>query len=221
MPTPERGRLTGLLMMLTLAGLASLGGCNVVGYMAHTVGGGEGPPIRVKAEYTGLANHRTAVLVNADLPLLYRHPQVQLEVTAAVNAELADGVTGISVVEARDVVEYQQRNIYWNTAMPRELMQNLGVDRLVMIDLIEFRTNEPGNSMLYRGVISARVSAFAADADQPNNAVYGNVISAAYPPDRPEGVPDADPLAIRQGALALFARAVGGKFHDYEQPRGE
>ncbi|NBB84012.1 MAG: hypothetical protein GVY28_11480, partial [Alphaproteobacteria bacterium] len=151
------------LVAAALAGcLGWAAGCEILGFAAHVAGGGEAPPIEVTAEYEGLAERTVAVLVNADLPVLYQFPQAPLEITAAVNARLADGVAGIEMVKARDVVEYQQRNIYWNTTTPAELMANLGVDRLVMIDLIEFRTHEPGNTMVYRGVISARVKVFEA-----------------------------------------------------------
>jgi len=209
------------LAAVVLAGcLGCLAGCETLGFVAHVAGGGEGPPIEVTAEYDGLDDQKVAVLVNADLPVLYQFPHAPLEITSAVNAQLADGVPGIELVNARDVVEYQHRNIYWNTATPAELMDNLDVTRLVMIDLIEFRTHEPGNTMVYRGVISARVKVFEADAAQPNNPTYGNVVSASYPPDRPEGVPEANAEAIRKGALDLFARAVAGKFHDHKVNRG-
>ncbi len=216
----RRGTSRGWATLTLLIALGVAGGCNVAGYVADVVAGGESPPIHVESEYHSLANKSVAVIVNADMPVLYEFPQVQLEIAAAVNEKLADGVKGIQLVRARDVVEYQQRNIYWNTATPRELMAALDVERLVWIDVIEFRTNEPGNSIMYRGVISARVNVHEADADKPNDPAYGTIVSAAYPPDRPEGVPEADPMAIRKGALDMFSWATAGKFFDHEQPRG-
>jgi len=200
--------------------VGGLGGCNVAGYVADVAGGGE-TPVTVTAEYTGLANQSVAVLVSADMGILYRVPQAQLEITAAVNRELAGNVPGITVAEAREIVAFQTRNIYWDSATPAELAQRLNVTRLLRIDLEEYRLHEPGNTILYRGVISGRVSVMEADGARPDDAVYSTLVSAAYPPDNPHGVPDADPLTIRKGVLDRFARRVGWKFHDHQELRSE
>jgi len=212
---PLRAGLIALAAVL----LPSLAGCDAAGYMANAVAGGESPPITVTAEYEGLENQSVAVLVNADLPILYCHPQVQLEISAAVSERLAANVPGVTVINPHHVYEFQQRNIYWTTSTYTQLCQTLDVSRLVWIELQEFRLHEPGNSVMYRGVLTARVEVAEADADRPNVAQYANTVSVAYPPNRPEGVPEADPTTIRKGTLDLFARAVAQKFYEHKEKR--
>lgn len=200
--------------------LVGLGGCNVAGYVADVVAGDESE-VAVTAEYAGLQNKSVAVVVNADAGILYRFPQAQLEISAAVGRELAGNVPGITVIEPRDVVAYQMRNIYWASSTYSQLAAALKVDRLVFIELQEYRLNEPGNTFLYRGVISGRVDVAEADGPRPNDAAYSTLIAAAYPPNNPHGVPDADPLTIRKGVLDRFARKVGWKFYDHQELRSE
>ncbi|MHB1155480.1 MAG: hypothetical protein ACYC26_01440 [Phycisphaerales bacterium] len=207
------------LQIALLVSLASLGGCEAAGFVAEAVAGGEAPPIQVTAEYKGLEGKSVAVVVNADLPMLYQFPQVQLEVGTAVSRAIAADVPGVSVVDPKQVVEFQTRNIYWNTVPYGQLMKKLGVQRLVFVEMVEYRTHEPGNQAMYRGVAAARIDVAEADGKNPDNVVYSTVANVAYPPNEPEGIPDANELTIRKGMLDLFARAVAGRFHDHEEAR--
>lgn len=209
-----------MAMLCGLMLLTGLSGCNVAGYAADVVAGDD-TPVSVTAEYPGLANQSVAVLVNADMGILYRFPQAQLEIAAAVNRQLAGNVPGITVVEARDVVAYQTRNIYWDTATPSQLAQRLGVTRIVKIDLEEYRLNEPGNTIMMRGVISGRLNVSEADGPRPDDVAYSTLVAAAYPPGRPHGVPEGDPITIRKGVLDRFATKVGWKFYDHQELRSE
>lgn len=196
---------------------AGLNGCNVAGYVGYVAAAEQ--EIKVTAEYAGLQNQSVAVLVNADMGILYRFPQTQLEIGTAVTRELAGNVPGITVLDARQVVEYQTRNIYWSTATYSQIARALGVQRIVVIDVQDYRLHEPGNAVMYRGVISARVEAAEADSARPDDAVYSTMVTVAFPPDRPEGVPDANAMAIRKGVLDSFARTVGWKFYDHSETR--
>lgn len=207
------------LQIALLVSLAALGGCEAAGFVAEAVAGGEAPPIKVTAEYKGLEGKSVAVVVNADLPMLYQFPQVQLEVGTAVGRAIAGNVPGVSVVDPKQVVEFQTRNIYWNTVPYGQLMKKLGVQRLVFVEMVEYRTHEPGNQAMYRGVAAARIDVAEADGKNPDNVAYSTVANVAYPPNEPEGIPDAHELTIRKGMLDLFARAVAGRFYDHEEVR--
>ena len=98
-------------------------------------------------------------------------------------------------------------------------MKKLGVQRMVFVEMIEYRTHEPGNTAMFRGVAAARINVAEADAKNPDNVAYSTVVNVAYPPDEPEGVPDANELTIRKGMLDLFARAVSDRFYNHEEAR--
>lgn len=207
----------GLVVGLAVSGL--LAGCNVVGWVGQSFGSDEPPPVLVKAEYTGLDNQIVAVLVDADLATLYAHPAAQLEVCTAVTNRIAANVPGVSVIDPRQIISFQQRNIYWSTATYSDLADKLDATRLVFVDLTEFRMHEPGNVHITRGLITASVGVAETDGPDPDDLAYANVVSATYPPGSSVGVPEGDLATIRKATLDLFSLAVAGKFYDHKERR--
>lgn len=206
------------IITIMAMGVATLAGCEAAGWLAQGFES-TAPPVLVKAEYLGLENQRVAVLVDAKLETMYQHPLAQLEVAQLLSERIAANVPGVSVLDAKQVVDFQQRNIYWNTSTYSELAKRLNVNRLVLVDLSEYRLHEPGNVHLWRGTIASSVGVAATDSDKPDDLAYQTVVNVSYPPDKPMGAIKADERTIRLGMLDLFARAVVGKFHDYEQAR--
>ncbi len=201
-------------------GVMSLGGCNVVGFVAQGVAG-DPPPINVTAEYYGLENQSVAVLVNADLPVIYAYPQAQLEVADALARKITANVAGARVIDARQSYEFQVRNYHWTNERYSVLADKLNVSRLVVVELLEYRTRERGNAAVYQGVIIARVDVVEADGGRPDDVAYSGTVEVQYPPGgKPIPVPSAQEVTIRKGMLDMFALAAGGKFYDHKQPRG-
>jgi hypothetical protein len=198
--------------------LPLMSGCPAVGLMAYALEEAA-PPVKVLAETHVLDNQTTAVLVDASLGILYQNPLVQLEVGEAVTRLLAAGVPGIKVIDAKQIVDFQQRNIYWNTVSYSDLMKHLGATRLVMIEIIDYRLHEPGNVNIWRGLLSGNITVAGSDGPRPNDLLYASTVTAAYPPDQTIGVVNANQQTIRLGTLDLFARAVAGKFHDHTVER--
>lgn len=194
------------------------GGCEAGGFFAETFTP-DPPPLNVRAEYVGLENQKVAVLVDANQSLLFDQPLAPLEVSRAVSEKLADGVPGIKLVEPVQVVDFQNRNIYWNTMPYSEVAGRLGVTRLVLIELSDYRLHEPGNVNIWRGVMSGHVSVYETDSAEPNNATYAREVTAAYPPDEPLGVLDSNQRDMRFGTMDLFSRSVAGLFFEHKEPR--
>jgi hypothetical protein len=206
-----------LALGLYLSALGT-GGCNVIGWAAQPFAGEKAPPISVTAEYHGLDGRSVAVVVDADHSTLYQYPTALLEVCTAVTNLIAANVPDVQTVEPRQIVDFQQRNYYWSTMQPAELAHRLGVERLVLITLTEYRTHEPGNVNLYRGVITGSLEVYETESASPNRAAYASVVTAHFP-NTNIGVPNADELTIRKGTLDLFALRAAGRFFDHEEPR--
>lgn len=206
------------LVCVLLGAACGMNGCETVGFVSEVVGGGD-QVIEVTSEYAGLEDQTVAVVINAEYSVLYQHRDIQWELGTAISTQIAANVPGVKVIDPRDVLAFQNRNIYWATATYGELAQKLGCTRLVMVDLQEFRLHEPGNTMMYKGVASGRVEVAEADGPKPNNAAYSTIVTASYPPNSKYGVPDADPQTIRKGTVDLFSWAVSWKFFDHEEPR--
>jgi hypothetical protein len=210
------GRIGVTAMMLL--GLATMAGCPAIGLVAHAVEE-VAPPIKVEAQTRTLDNQTVAVLVDASLSILYQHPLVQLEVGQAVSDLLAANVPGVKVIAPKQVVDFQQRNIYWNTATYSDLAKRLGVTRLVIVEIVDYRLHEPGNVNIWRGLMNANVGVAETDGARPNDLAYATTVTAAYPPDSTVGVVNANQQTIRLGTLDLFARGVAGRFYDHTVDR--
>lgn len=200
-----------------LLALALLAGCGVAPWVAHGVAGGKGKKkVEVKAQYTKLADKKTAILVAADEYILYRHRHSTLAVARAVGTRLAEHVPGIEIVPPSDVIAFQDKNPYWTTVPYGELVGKLGVDRLVVIDLIEYRTHEPGNAYVKQGMIAAEVNVVEAESEDPDNPAFVTTVRAQYPEEGELGMVNSDDETIEVGVLVLFSRDAAGLFYDHE-----
>jgi hypothetical protein len=211
------GRVCGGVVIA--AAMSLLVGCNVLGWGAQVFDGDAEGMVNVTAEYRGLDNQTVAVLVDADPGTLFQFPTAQLEVCAAVSQQIAGNVPGAKTIDPRQVADFQLRNIYWNTTTYSDLAQRLKVTRLVLIDLTEYRVHEPGNVNMYRGVMAANVGVAETNGTHPNDLAYRTHVQVAFPPNSPQGVPDANPRTIRKGTLDMFGLAIGGKFFPHKEPK--
>lgn len=207
------GALRGVVAVLLVM---AAGGCEVAGWVAQGITG-EPPAVDVPAEYDGLAGRTVAVLVNASADVQAEHPMARYEICKAVSDRLAGNIENITVREPRSVVEFQRNNIYWNTATYEELAERLEVDRLVLIELVDYRLHEPGNSSIWKGTVSANVGVAETDGPRPNDMAYSTSVTASYPPNKPLGVVDADQQTIRLGMIDQFGRVAAGKFYDHQE----
>ena len=206
-----------LTLLLACITLTNLTGCETVGFIAQGFTS-EPPPINVTAEYFGLQNQTVAVLVNTDRNILLRYPQAPLEVGAALSNDLAAHVPGVRMVDPRQCYEYQVRNIYWPTDRASNIARQLGVTRLIIVELNEYRTTEPGNNTIYQGQVSTAVYVAETDGPNPDDFVYETISQVTYPKE-PVPVPDVQEVTIRKGMLDRFAASVGRRFYDHTQER--
>lgn len=204
-----------LTLSLLIALFAGVGGCELFGWAANGIAGGDPhapPPLDVKVEYTGLHKHTVAVLVDADQAILFNNPLAQYEVCAAISQRLAGDAKDVRVVNPRQVVDYQNRNIYWNTARYSDLAKKLGADRLVIVDLLDYRFHEPGNVNIWRAVASANVGVAETDGAHPDDLAYSSTVAVAYPPDKPQGIIESNLRTMKLATLDLLSRSVVGRF---------
>ena len=207
-----------LVVLITLLTLP-LAGCEGLGFIAGIF---KNDAIRYKsvdAAYEGLSDRRVAVLVAADDYALFRFPQSTVRISHAVSQQLADHLTGLRLSKPDELDAFQKRNPYWTTRRYSTLMQELGVDRLVLIDVNEYRTNEPGNEAIWQGVIDAYVSVYEADAADPDNRVFEQQVRTAYPDASRFGEVKGSEQSVEQGMLDLFSRDVAWLFYDHKEPQ--
>lgn len=172
--------------------------------------------IDVPAEYLGLADQRVAVMVAADGYMLSAHPDAPLHLCQALTSRIAGHVPGVTTTVPDQVIRFQKNNPYWLNLRYGKLVKKMDVDKIVLIDLVEYRTHEPGNSYIWQGLITANIGVIDAHASDPDNFVYYNTVRVRFPEESSIGVVDADDESIQLGMVFLFTRTAGGLFYDHQ-----
>lgn len=203
-----------LALAAALTTLAALPGCNIVA--AGAVIFARDKEVEVEAAYRGLAGQRVGVLVAADDATFFRFPQATRRVNEAVVIGLANALPDATLLTPAAAEDYVKRNPYWATRRPATLMRELGVTRLVTVDLNRYATHEAGNRSVFRGIISANVSVCEADGVDPDNRAFDREVLAQFPDAGTEfGVINGDEAQIEAAVLSAFSTEVANLFHDH------
>lgn len=208
--------LCGALCM-ALAAL-SMAGCAAFGVAALAAKGiEESRPKKVDAEYTGLAGKSFAVVVSADRSVQSEYPTLVTELTARINDRLWTSSGATAGIPAQDLLKYLYENPSWTARPYAELAQTLSVERLVIVDLNEFRLNDPGNRYLWDGVAAGTVSVIEADGSLADEFVFQRALRVGFPDVT--GV-EQETFTAQQVASVLIARFVNRAswlFFDHEE----
>lgn len=176
----RRFHARGMLALAIAAGvLAGASGCVLSPFLRSSElhGSKTVPP-----KYTGLAGKTFAVVVAADRTIQATYPMLVGQVTNTVSERLKDNVGASGWVPPGDVLGFQYQHPEWSTWTLHKLCEELGVERLVFIDIQEFRLNEPGNQYLWKGAASAIVGVVEADAaDASESFAFTDTIGVTFP----------------------------------------
>ncbi|MHC4273564.1 MAG: hypothetical protein ACYSUR_07830 [Planctomycetota bacterium] len=204
---------------LLVAGLVP-GGCGIerlIGGMAQNYEYQK--LIEVHPRYPDLENKVVAVLVDVDMGTLYEHPDVMLTIATNVAREIQINVPGARVIAPDYIAEWQFRTPMWNAMPYGEIADSIGVDRVVHIDLYEYRLHPPGNRWLWEGVCAASVGIIERGGLDPDS--YADVfnVESSYPPLKGVGRDSANADLIRTGLLALFVERTAWLFYTHLEPK--
>ncbi len=166
--------------LCVLAGGAGAG-CNIVGIAGPIAKAIDDAGTTVfPAQYTGLEGKTFAVMVEADAVMRVNSPRIVNVVTNGVTRQLSQNVIHAGFVPGPRVLEFQfstPRSQMWE---PLRIADELTVDRLVKIELVEYRLNEPGNATIWEGRAIARVEVYEAELEG-NEPVYTQEVRVAFP----------------------------------------
>ncbi|MCK4871171.1 MAG: hypothetical protein KAS72_00445 [Phycisphaerales bacterium] len=208
------------VLMLAVMGIAS------PGCLAELVGGMAASAERlgsheVAYEYGGLQGKTFAVMVNAGREVQYEYPGVLDLLAEIIATSLAENAGATGLVPASRVRWYQTSNPHWGALTYSELTEALGIERLILVDIYDYRLHEPGNPYLWDGVASAKIGVIEADSAIPNEFMFERDMTVSFP-----GKPGFGPMDISQqdvltGLNLKFAQRVVWLFYDHEEPNYE
>ena len=202
------------------AATATLGGCAV----GHLLGGmmqnyEYGLLIETHPAYVGLENKTVAVVVSADLATLHENPQLALTIAANVSRGIRRNVPGTRVLPAAVVANWQFRTPHWEAMPYGELAEGLKVDRVVFIDVAEYRLHPYGNQWLWEGVCAAEIGVIERDGIDPDSYVESFSIDSLFPREKGVGRDSATRVQIETGLLAQFIEKTVWLFHKHLEPK--
>lgn len=203
-------RKTATLTLLIAALAACVAGCQALAipWVAFM----DEPTKPVPAEYPHLEGKKVCILVWADSDTLFEYRNAQLELSEFVLAALKANLKKITFVPNRTVVDLQRADVDWDRKSPAKLGNELGAERVLMLELTQYTTREPESPHLYRGRISANVKVY--DAGQADSApTFKANVETVYPPGDAAEWGSSD-SSVRDAAMRAFAADVAGKFYD-------
>jgi hypothetical protein len=172
--------------------------------------------IEVLAKYAGLDNKRVAVMVKADMGTLYEHPSAIPNIALNLSQRLYENVPGITVLDPRVVMNFTYQRPSWGSMPLAQVAEELDVDRLVIVDIYEYRLNPPGNRWMWEGVCAAHVGVSERDGTDPDQMVDEWNVTGKFPPN-PEATSreQLNETLIQNGLLSTFVRNVAWVFYDH------
>jgi hypothetical protein len=171
-----------LLSVALLLTVTQLSGCIVgaaIGGMAESyqrTGTSE-----IEAEYEGVAGHSFTVVVSADRLIEGVNPGIAARITQRVNDRLIQNARPSFAIPSTDLLTVLYNTPQW-PAMPRsEVAEMLEVQRLIVVELTEYRLHEPGNQYIWDGSASCVVTVYESDSPFPDDPVFEKAIRVSFP----------------------------------------
>lgn len=209
-----------LLWLLAGVSIPVMGGC-AIGY----IGAGMAQNfeyqklVEVLPRYEGLEHHTVAVVVDADLATLYEHPTLCDTVAEGVTHRLGEKVSGIRLLPQRYVRSWQFSTPQWNALPYGDIARELNVDRVVLIDIQDFRLHPRGNRWMWDGQCIAMVGIIERDGIEPDELADIFQVSARFPKLKELDRQGASEQAIQTGLYVEFIKHVGWLFYPHVQPK--
>lgn len=219
MVSVTRAMVTGLMGVVVVW----LGGCVAAGFLAAAI-----PPTPVAAAYKGLAGQSVGVMVWTDRSVRIDYPLIQLDVANIVQANLAaaqkDKKDDLKLttfpVEPRSIVRFQRENPGLEARPITEVAGELGVSRLIYIEITDFQTRPTAELELFRGTVTGSVRVVEVDANGVGRIGFQeDKITVTFPKKGPpEGVLNSSDVRMYQGVLSEFATQVAWRFFTHTPP---
>lgn len=215
---PKRLVLLSLAVAALGAALLS-GGCFIgalAGGMAQSYQ--ENSTRTVEAEYTGLVGKSYAVVVVADRSIEAMYPGVVATLTGRMNERLRDNAGAQGWIDSTELLAYLYNNPRW-VARPRsELAADLGVDRLVVMDLQEFRLHDVGNQYLWDGVAQGTMAVVESDSPVPDSYAFDVGVTVRFPDKSGTGPLEYTDAVVSSSLIKRLVDRATWLFYKHEEP---
>lgn len=209
-----------LAVAAAVAGGLTLGGCHAVGFFAEAYR--KDSTHEIKAEYTGLEGKSFAVVVSVDRMVQADHPGIVDRLTAKITERLSSYQNiprAGGFVPADNVLRYVYNNPAWPSKPFSELAKSLGgVDRLVYVEIMEYRLNDPGNAHEWGGVATGNVGVVETDGVSPDQFTFEKSLSVRFPDKKGYNPANLSQSVVTTALSARFIDRVTWLFYNHQEP---
>jgi hypothetical protein len=206
--------------LLGIAVFAGQSGCQAIGFMAESYK--RGSTHEVKAEYTGMEGKSFAIVVTADRIIEADHPGIVDRLCSKITERLSNNANvprAGGFVPAAQVLRYLYDNPAWPAHSLSDLGKDLGgVERLVYIELNEYRLHDPGNPYEWDGVATGRVTVVELDGLSPDTFAFEKTITVKYPDKKGTDVNQLGGSAVTSALSLRFIDRATWLFYNHQEP---
>ena len=205
--------LFGLLPVVCLQSCAVVG---VVGAMADSAQ--RQGSTTYPADYDGLDGYSYAVVISADRLIESDNPGITARLMQVIDRTLKENTQATAHIPAGKLLAQMYADPSWQ-ALPRgEMGEKLGVDRLIVIEIVEYRLHSPGNRYTWNGVASGIVEVYEIDSGLPDDPAYEQTIAVGFP-DRQGLLEEEAPERLITSELSRrFSQRVAWLFYQHKEP---
>lgn len=217
---PTKHPIKATLLTLTLLALcAQLPGCIIgatIGGMAesyHRTGSTE-----IEAEYTGIGGHSFTVVVTSDRLIEANNPGITARMTQRINDRLIQNAGPSFAIPSADLLSVLYNMPQW-PALPRgEVAEILGVERLIVVEVVEYSLNEPGNKYIWNGSAACVVTVYESDSGFPDAPVYEKALRVTFPDTSGLMRTDIPETAVNTELSNRLINRISWLFYTHEEP---
>ncbi|RMH29839.1 MAG: hypothetical protein D6692_02975 [Planctomycetota bacterium] len=202
----------GVLALLTIPGCiigAAIGG---MAESYHRTG-----TTKVPAEYTGISGKSFAVVATGSRVMEADHPGLTARLLQRVNDRLIANANPSYAIPSMDLLTVLYNTPQWPAMTRGEVAEMLGVERLVVIEVIEYRLNEPGNQYVWDGLASVLVTVYESDNGLPDDPVYEKAIRVTFPDASGFMRTDLPEAAVTTELSNRLVNRIAWLFYDHEE----
>jgi hypothetical protein len=160
-----------------------------------------------------------AVLVDADLATQYQHPLLVEKITGGVSYRLQRDVPSVRMLPPNLCIQWQHGTAQWNAMPFGKVAELLQVDRIIYIEIFEFRLNPPGNAWLWEGVCVASIGIVERDGITPDSFIENMTVRAEFPTVSSVPRQSARGEQIELALLSEFIKKTSWLFHRHTEPK--
>lgn len=213
----NRARYLALAMLGALATI-SIPGCIIpaaIGGMAesyHRTG-----KSTVHAEFTGISGKSFAVVATGSRLIEADHPGLTARLIQRINDRLIANANPSYAIPSGDLLTVLYNTPQWPAMTRGEVGEMLGVERLIVVEIIDYSLNEPGNQYIWDGVATALVQVFETDSAMPDDPVFEKSIRITFPDAKGFLRTDIPEAAVTSEISNRLVNRVAWLFYEHEE----